>query len=313
MKRDPAPTLERVKAYEMVRRLVEEGTERRPAALGARLKEAGLVVPSRMTIVRWIQDATSPASSLRRFDPVPSEELSFFVAAWTGDGWADDSDGGKRLLLKVRSRTFAEEFARSASVILRKTTPYRVRVVTGRNGTWYVVKVTSLRLYDFVTQPLPALRAFTSPHPVGFLRGFFTAEGCPIISVSSSPTKGSISRERLDVTVAVSNCDLELLEYSRDLLLHLGFHPGNSRLNMAKGKRTNLSVATKSNYLVTLARSADVAVFAERVGFADAEKNAKLRESLRLVDTLGPSRAAERWKELYTKVAGKWTRNCSPA
>jgi hypothetical protein len=103
VKKNPAPTLERMKTYEMVPRLVEEGIEERPELLMLRLKQPGLAVPSRQTVLRWVRNTHSPTSSLRMFDPRPSDELSFFLGAWLGDGWANENDGGKRLLLMVSS------------------------------------------------------------------------------------------------------------------------------------------------------------------------------------------------------------------
>ncbi len=311
MKKNPAPTLERIKSYEMLRRLVDEGVDDGPAAIVIRLREAGLQVPSRGTVQRWVHKRSSPSTSMRTFEPVPSNELSFFVAAWIGDGWADEADGGKRMRLKVRSRSFAEEFARCASVILSKSKPYCVWTTEDEGGKWYNVKVTSLRLYEFVTRPLTSLKSFISENPEGFLRGFFTAEGCPSINISKLPSESG-KKLRLDIAAVVSNCDIELLEYSRDLLSKLGYHPGKVRLNHPKGKKTNLSVASKDNYLVTMGRFDELSAFADEVGFADSEKNAKLHEALELVGEAGSFRAAERWLELYVKVGGKWTRKDSP-
>jgi hypothetical protein len=62
-------------------------------------------------------------TSVTAFNAEPSEELSFFLGAWLGDGLGDDADGGKRLLLKVRSLDFANEFANSATLVLKKRTP----------------------------------------------------------------------------------------------------------------------------------------------------------------------------------------------
>ncbi|MGA2666344.1 MAG: LAGLIDADG family homing endonuclease [Nitrososphaerales archaeon] len=302
MKRDPAPTLDRVKAYEMVRRLVEEGTERRPATLSVRLKEAGLIVPSRMTIRRWVNDTNSPVSILRRFEPVPSEELSFFVAAWIADGWGDENDGGKRMRLKVRSRTFAEEFARCASVILSKSKPYRVWTTSDEGGTWYNVKATSLELFAFANRDLESLKETISQNPRGFLRGLFTAEGCPCISLS---TKRNL---RLDVGITISNTDVALLELARRLLLDLGIRTGGMKINRRAGERTNLSVALHSEWQFTVSARDDVLRFARSVGFADLTKQTKLDDGLRMIFEVGPAAAADRWRLAYEKKGRIWVR-----
>ena len=73
---------------------------------------------------------------------------------------------------------------------------------------WYLVKVTSFMLYDFANRPLEALRANIERCPKGFLRGFFTAEGNP--SVSLERTNGPY----LQTGLVVSNSDYELLVFT---------------------------------------------------------------------------------------------------
>lgn len=197
-------------------------------------------IPHRMTLSRWIAGETCPSTSMNTFRPEPSEELSFFLGAWLGDGWADEADGGKRLLLKVRSREFAEEFARCATRILNKAKTYKIREISEETRRWYLVRVTSMLLYDFVKQPVPKLKPFILPCSASFLRGFFTAEGCPCVSIENT------NRPFLDAGLVVANSDYRLLEFARDLLSNLRFHPGRIRLNMLEGTRTNLAVARSS-------------------------------------------------------------------
>lgn len=234
------------------------------------------------------------------FEPNPSEELSFFLGAWLGDGWADESDGGKRLLLKVRSYDFAKEFATSAEKILHKTDSYWVRRVFDKTGIWYLVKATSFLLYDFVNQPLDVLRATIEPFPVGFLRGIYTAEGNPSVNVSQR------KRAWLDVGICLSNSDHRLLEFSRGLLLTLGFHPGRIRLNYPAGKVTNLSVAKKPGWLLSISRFAEVREFASTIGFGDSYKQRKLKDAISLIKKSGHLSAASDWTRLYEKRRGKW-------
>jgi hypothetical protein len=98
------------------------------------------------------------------------------------------------------------------------------------------------------------------------------------------------------------------MEFCRNLLVGLGFHPGKIRLNMAKGKRTNISVATKSGWLITLSRSREVRIFADTIGFADTNKQQKLVHALSLVDQLGVVEAGKKWPELYEKTGRVWRR-----
>ncbi|MCS4539302.1 MAG: hypothetical protein HYU03_01235 [Thaumarchaeota archaeon] len=239
---------------------------------------------------------------MNTFRPEPSEELSFFLGAWLGDGWADEADGGKRLLLKVRSREFAEEFARCATRILNKAKTYKIREISEETRRWYLVRVTSMLLYDFVKQPVPKLKPFILPCSASFLRGFFTAEGCPCVSIENT------NRPFLDAGLVVANSDYRLLEFARDLLSNLRFHPGRIRLNMLEGTRTNLAVARSSGWLLSLSRIEDGHRFANVVGFADSEKQLKLTAAISLIKEHGSVEAAVQWREHYGKVGKKWVK-----
>ncbi len=296
-----APISDRMRVYRLVREIVDAKRFTTLKDLTEELRPNGYTLPSRETIKHWVRGETSPFSGKRIFDSLPSEELSFFLGAWIGDGWSDESDGGKRMLLKVRSYDFAREFAEAAAKILHKTDTYWVRRIRDETGMWYLVKVTSFMLYDFVNQPLEALRTSIEPFPKGFLRGFFTAEGNPSVSIQQrGPT--------LDVGVALSNSDSTLLEFSRSLLETLGFHTVRIRLNRPEGKRTNLGVATKPNWLMTISRFDDIRKFAEEIGFGDSTKQRKLIDALSLRSEHGRAGAANRWTKLYEKYQGDWVR-----
>ena len=124
MGRKFGPISDRMKVYEMVRRQVDAEGFLGAADLTKELTTTGLTLPSRETIRRWALAKASPFSGKRMFKAQPSEELSFFLGAWIGEGWSDENDGGKRMLLKVRSYSFAKEFAISAARILGKTDSY---------------------------------------------------------------------------------------------------------------------------------------------------------------------------------------------
>src|SRR2546425_9856779 len=164
-----APISDRMKVYELVRRLVDAKGFVGVADLKKELATTGSTLPSRETIRRWALAKTSPFSGKRIFNAQPSEELSFYLGAWIGDGWSDENDGGKRMLLKGRSYDFAKEFATSAAKILQKTDSYWVRRIAGETGMWDFGQVTSFMLYEFVNQPFEALRGFIESFPKEFL------------------------------------------------------------------------------------------------------------------------------------------------
>ncbi|HME19365.1 MAG TPA: LAGLIDADG family homing endonuclease [Nitrososphaerales archaeon] len=302
-----SPLAVRMRAYEAVREMTKDGTTLTVPEICARLIASGCRPPSRMTVSRWAHGATSPFSGKRLFQPNPSEELSFFLGAWLGDGWADESDGGKRMVLKVRSYDFAKEFADSAARILGKTDSYWVRRVLDKRGRWYLVKVTSVMLYEFVTQPIHMLIPITEPFPRGFLRGFFTAEGNPSVSIENSRPR------YLGVDVTVANSDTALLNHARDLLFRRGFHPGRIRLNTAEGDMTNVGVARKTVMVFNLSRVEEVRRFVKEVGFADSEKQGKLTEAISLLDKIGRNAAVAIWLRHYHKPGRKWVKKDNPS
>ena len=303
MPKSAVSLLERARTYGAVREYARSNPGLGPSAATRELKRKGYTVPSRETVRHWILDATSPLTGVNVFTPLPSDELSFFLGSWLGDGWGDESDGGKRMRLKVRSQSFAVEFAHAASVLLSKSKDYRVWKTADEHGSWYNVKVTSVQLYKYVTQDLEVLRRVIVPFACGFLRGFATAEGCP--SVSISKRRGP----RIDVGVTISNSDLDLLCFSRDLLKEQGFRPGKIRLNFPEGHKTNISVATRDAWLLSVSRLDDVQKFADSIGFADSEKQTKLCDAIRFIRESGPIGGAKRWLERYEKVRHKWVRN----
>ena len=219
-----------------------------------------------------------------------------------GDGWADENDGGKRMLLKVRSYDFAKEFADRAARLLGKKDSYWVRRVTDKHGKWFLVKVTSFMLYNFLNGGFDKLRSVVEPFPKQFLRGFYTAEGCP--SISLQKRYGPV----LSAGVVVSNSDRALLQCTYDLLTRQGYHPGKIRLNFQEGKKTNLGSARRPGWLLTISRFAEVQRFGPEIGFADASKQHKLDEAVRLIRESGPRGAAAKWVELYEKRRGDWSR-----
>lgn len=297
-----APILDRMEVYKLVRRSVGGKEFKGVARLATELKGSGYILPSRETLRRWVLRQTSPFSGKRVFEARPSEELSFFLGAWIGDGWSDDSDGGKRMLLKVRSHDFAREFADCATKILSKTKPYKVRAVLDEGKTWYIVKVTSFMLYEFVNQSMEQLLTYLEAFPHAFLRGLFTAEGGPSVSVQHS------RRLYLDVGLFASNSDYQLLALSASMLSKLGLLPGRIKLDTEKGEKTNYGVARKSTWQLLLSKFRDVEEFALAIGFADSRKQQKLADAISFIKEQGRTGGAIKWMSFYEKRRGDWVR-----
>lgn len=306
MAREFVPLADRMKAYEAVRELVESEKITGAREIIAKLDARGYALPSSETIRCWAQGKTSPLSGKRLFTPRASDELSFFLGAWLGDGWADDNDGGKRLLLKVRSKDFAEEFARSASKLLNKARPYKVRVLN-KNGIWYIVKVTSCQLYEFVERPFSELVTYIKPIPLSFLKGFFTAEGSTGVSLFKT-SKGL----KLGVMLCLSNTSGDYITFARHLLEDLGYHPTKITLGLPVGTtvriKDTLATVRAREHQFKLTRLNEVVRFANEIGFADSEKNEKTLHAASLIRNYGPTNGAKMWLTAYSKIGKRWIR-----
>jgi intein-encoded DNA endonuclease-like protein len=293
--------------YEEVRRLKEANHELGVKELKLELSKRFEIIPSRPTLTRWLAGESSPTSSMNVFVPTPSPALSFFVAAWLGDGWGDKADGGKRLRLQVRSKDFAEEFAAAATEILRKADhPYRARQLEKEDGTWFLVKVTSLQLFDFVDRPFTELAPILEAQPIGFLRGFLTAEGNPSVSVQK------MTPNKLAVTICVSNTDAEYIRFARTQFEKLGYHPTSITVGYRPGVPhpiRGVSYTTeKTEWQFRLAMIDEVQKFNSEIGFSDKVKQDKARTAAALIKNLGAQNAAVEWVKLFEKRGRKWFR-----
>ncbi len=305
MTRRFSPLKERMRTCEAVRGMVRSGWKGSPRELTAELSRPGFVLPSRETVRRWSLGLSSPFTNVLQADLRPSGHLSFYYGAWAGDGWEDTNDGGARMRLKVRSGSFAEEFAESANHVLKRRKPCRVWKTCDASGDWYNVKVTSVELLEFVRRPFADIAGDISKFPREFLRGFYTAEGNPSVNVQRS--RGI----RLDAGIVVSNCDSGLLAFARGLLLELGYAPAGIRTDKEAGFITNLAKATMALKQFTISRQTDVARFAREIGFADREKQNKLDDAVRLVSSEARAAAALKWQGTYAKSGRKWVKRSS--
>ncbi len=193
MERRFSPLEERMKAYRAIKGLVDAGWTGPQSELVSTLVSEGIRIPSRATLRRWVAGDTSPFTNVLQLDASRSDSLSFYLGGWLGDGWGDTSDGGARMRLKVRSQSFAGEFAAATNSLLSRRRPYRVWTTEDDGGRWYNVKVTSVELYGLATQPFDLLKQ-SIRSPARFLRGFFTAEGCPVTSLAARNGPKALSR-----------------------------------------------------------------------------------------------------------------------
>jgi ribonucleoside-diphosphate reductase alpha chain len=151
--------------------------------------------------------------------------------------------------------------------------------VGGRNE-WRLSSVALKKLAETVGMSpghktiTPAVEQASSAFYAGFLRGFFDADG----SVQGSQAKG--------VSVRLAQSDLPRLQAVQRMLLRLGIvstlyagrrPAGVSSLPDGRGGRQDY--ATQPNHELVIAGE-NILQFAERVGFADYDKAARLRTAL---------------------------------
>ena len=300
------PAGERKRIYDELMRLKVAEPSISPASAIRHLRGRFPALPSHGTLRNWFHGITAPTTSMNDLQPVPSSDLSFFIGAWLGDGWADEADGGKRLLLKVRSKEFAEEFAVAATKILGKQRLYRVREVNDKNGRWFLVKVTSVQLFEFVSRAFSELVSSLGEHPAAFLRGVATAEGNASVSTRSS------GRDALNLTICISNSDFGFLLFCWNQAQALAYHP----TSITRGDRPGLArviaghpiLTTRTEWQFRIARIKEVGRFLGEIGFADNEKQRKSADALELICNDSPDVAVRKWKEKYVKIRGVWRR-----
>ena len=190
-----------------------------------------------------------------------------------------EGNGGYRMSLGVASMMAAAETA-------ARTLPHRADFrgwqseVAGQPGHFRLALgalrtlALSLGMRPGYKKITPALEACSSGFYKGFLRGFFDADG----SVQGSQEKG--------VSVRLSQADLTTLEAAQRMLARLGIMSTlyrNRRLpgerEMPDGKGGSRIYPSAGLHELVIAGE-NLARFAERIGFADADKSARLTELL---------------------------------
>jgi intein-encoded DNA endonuclease-like protein len=112
------------------------------------------------TIKGWISDNHSPYGRVYRLPEEPIPELAYIIGVNFGD--TSRSKNWRRnytIRIRVKDEDFAREFARAASVVLRR----RCKVWFDlKRGLWQT-DVLSIMLYKLVTRPLSELEATITP------------------------------------------------------------------------------------------------------------------------------------------------------
>lgn len=202
--------------------------------------------------------AKNPTSRLKWANLEPTRELSYLVGAVWGDGTLGGGKGGRwKISLFVKDKDFAEKFNECLLKVLGKK--YPLYYCCGRWG----VEACNKELNFFLGNK-DRCREIVEKFPSDFLRGLFDAEG-------------GVSRN--EYCVSLTNTDLKLLEYARELLRRRSIrtsirlsHPAGYA-SFGEGKKI---VSRKNVYQLRVRNRNSVLEFSKQVGFSIGRKKERL-------------------------------------
>ncbi len=238
------------------------------------LRDRGIRV-SRVTVMRWCKGLHNPLNRMNSVKLDPSPELAYVIGVIFGDGSVSfkRKEYKYRIRLKVVDKEFAEEFKRCLEALGLKPS-LRLERDRSRCDRW-CVEANSKMLYEFLKQPKEKLFEVAKKYPVEFLRGFFDSEGCV-----------EWNKEHKTLSISASNYDLNVLEFSRDLLKRLSIHSRIYRIKR-RGQISRIRGRTyqynSDLYLLRIYRRADVRMYIRTVGFTIRRKLEKAINALKIL------------------------------
>ncbi|WP_231845546.1 LAGLIDADG family homing endonuclease [Pyrococcus abyssi] len=189
------------------------------------IREEFEVTISKPTVIRWCKGITDPANKIKRVNLEPSQSLAYIIGVYFGGGSLDaDEKYRYRIKLKVIDKEFAEAFSNALKDIGANPRLY----FESSTGRW-CVEATSKELYMFLSKPKEELFKIGEMFPREFIRGFFDSEGC--FCFDKKANAGFL---------AMSNYDLDILEFIRGLLLTKFGIKGSINLTKRKGTSVNI-------------------------------------------------------------------------
>lgn len=267
------------------------------------------------SIKGWLKGKHRPDGNCYNFDLQPSPDLNRVIGEVLGDGYlkkpmrySNQLQQG-RIRFAVTDRELAEDFAtRAARLLVRE--PYKIYLRDKkRNNPRYEVQATSIQLWDFLNQPLEVLKQYIGPYSTDFLSAIFDTEGGPTVSLNR---RGKTVR--LQLQVVLSNTDKLLVGHVKELLNCLGIHceitarsPRTSVRLKCDGCEREIRPA-KPSWQLAIYRRDSLKKFSEKISFLVKRKQEKLTDALNLMESFGPTKAAELWLEVYEKRGTIWVR-----
>ncbi len=269
------------KAYKLALTMKKLGRRKIAKKLQEKL---GIKIPP-MTIYWWITGKTKPGTTPLKTAP----ELGYIIGTALTD--ACRSTTAK---LRVKDRDYAEKYAQKLSKITGKK--YQIsktkdgRYVVYHNGTTirYICKINLWKIIAYI-------------YPNEFLKGAFDGDGGPCVS----PSKG-----KLYIAITIGNSSIEFLKFVEYLLKLKNIHCHWRKVRKENEEIIikNMKVKVKETYQLVIYRKNDIKKYTQQIGFEIKRKQQKLQDALTLLQKYDTKTAAEKWKKLYKKINGRWTK-----
>ncbi|GBC72091.1 hypothetical protein HRbin02_01883 [Candidatus Calditenuaceae archaeon HR02] len=206
-------------------------------------------------------------------------ETGYTLGAYLGDGYKHYEVKAKKymVLLPVKDKEFAEEFARSAAVALGRSKPYRAYYIRSEE-TWLAraysreLYLLSMRVKDHndISAIIPYVE-HCQECVKSFIRGFADAEGGPIVSTKR---------------IKISNTNLQLLRYIKHLLQQLGIYSriyyGGFKSHYYEPENCYIT-SKKALYELHICRKEDIRRYAAIIGFTVDKKRIRLQQLLQAI------------------------------
>jgi intein-encoded DNA endonuclease-like protein len=255
------------------------------------------------TIRGWLLDGRRPWTRYELFRPTSSDQLSYVIGVYMGDGSISRWRNRFSLRLSVKDKEFADKFSSTCAQILGKE-PYSVRHVEDRDN--YETIVANVSFCKFLERGLLGLDRYVREHPSGFVRGLADSDGCPAVTTTKKRGKPWFF---VQVVVATST-SIRLLSYTRTILREcLGLkatflYKGKPRLSVYKNKLFN---SKKRVFDLRISRFGDVKRFSRVVGFDLARKQEKLDAAIAVHERFGSGQdAVEEWTRRWERGKTEW-------
>jgi DNA endonuclease len=263
-------------------------------------KETGM---PEATIRGWLVDGRRPWTRYELFRPISSDQLSYVIGVYMGDGSISRWRNRFSLRLSVKDKEFADKFSSACAQILGKKS-YSVRHVEDRDN--YETIVANVSFCKFLARGLLGLDWYVRKHPSGFVRGLADSDGCPAVTTTRKRGKPWFF---VQVVVATST-SIRLLSYTRTILReYLGLkatfvYKGKPRPSVYKNKLFN---SKKRVFDLRISRFGDVKRFSRIVGFDLARKQHKLDAAIAVHERFGSGQeAVEEWTRRWERGKSEW-------